>query len=88
LVWIADDPNMAYVFEQAGKQIHLQENGFFLATAPKDEFDRIVAENPEVMDDWDEECGDRMTKLVIIGRHMNKQEVIDGLDSCMVEWIR
>ncbi len=87
LVWLADDPNMAYVLEQAGKQVHLQENGFFIATAPEDEFKRIVAANPEVMDDWDEECGDRMTKLVFIGRHMDKDALIAGLDDCLVPWI-
>ncbi len=87
LVWIADDPNMAYVFEQAGKQVHMQENGWFIATAPEDEFKRIVAANPEVMDDWDEECGDRMTKLVFIGRHMDKDALIKGLDDCLVPWV-
>ena len=87
LTWIADNPDMAYVFEQAGKQVHLQENGWFIATAPEDEFKRIVAANPEVMDDWDEECGDRMTKLVFIGRHMDKETLIEGLDACLVEWI-
>ncbi len=87
LVWIADDPNMAYVFEQAGKQVHMQENGWFIATAPEDEFKRIVEANPEVMDDWDEECGDRMTKLVFIGRHMDKDALIKGLDDCLVPWV-
>jgi G3E family GTPase len=87
LVWIADDPNMAYVLEQAGKQIHMQENGWFIASAPEEDFKKIVAENPEVLDDWDDECGDRMTKLVVIGRHMDKQELIDGLDACLVPWV-
>ncbi|MDO4796816.1 MAG: GTP-binding protein [Coriobacteriales bacterium] len=87
LVWIADDPNMAYVLEQAGKQVHMQENGWFIASAPEDDFKRIVAQNPEVMDDWDEECGDRMTKLVFIGRHMDKDALIAGLDACLVPWV-
>ncbi len=85
LVWFADDYNMAYVFEQAGKQVHLVENGFFVASAPEDDFKRIVAEHPEVMDDWDDEVGDRMTKLVFIGRHMDKDALIAGLDDCLAE---
>ena len=84
LVWIADDPNMAYVFEQAGKQVHMQDNGWFIASAPEDEFKRIVAANPEVMDDWDEECGDRMTKLVFIGRGMDRADIEARLDACLV----
>ena len=84
LVWFADDPNMAYVFEQAGRQIHLQENGLFVASAPDEEREKIIAANPEIMDHWDPEVGDRMTKLVIIGRHMNVDEICAGFDSCLV----
>ena len=85
LVWLGDDPNMAYLFEQAGHQMGLQENGLFVASAPEAEFKRIVEENPEILDDWDPVVGDRMTKIVIIGRHMNKDEVIAGLDSCLMD---
>ncbi len=83
LVWFKEDYNMAYVFEQAGKQVHLQENGFFVASAPKEDYERIVASNPEVLDDWDDEVGDRMTKLVFIGRHMDKDALIADLDACL-----
>lgn len=87
LAWFADDPDMAYVFEQAGHQVSLQENGRFVASAPEGEFRSLVAENPEIMDDWDEEVGDRMSKLVIIGRHMDKGAVIRGLDGCLVAYV-
>ena len=88
LAWFADDPNMAYVFEQAGHQIHLQENGLFVDCAPDGEREKILAENPEILEHWDPEVGDRMTKLVVIGRHMKEDEVIAGFDSCLVEWKR
>lgn len=86
LAWFNENPDMAYVFEQAGHQVHLQENGLFVASAPKDEFEQIVAENPEIMDEWDEECGDRMIKIVFIGRHMDHEALERGLDACLVEW--
>ena len=86
LAWINDQPDMSYLFEQAGKQVTLQENGLFVASAPEDEFKRLVAESPEIMDDWDETCGDRMTRIVIIGRHMNRELIEAALDSCLVEW--
>ena len=88
VIWLADDPNMAYVFEQAGKQVHVQENGLFVASAPEREREMIIRENPEIMDDWDDEVGDRMTKLCIIGRHMNRAAVEAGFDSCLVDWAR
>ena len=88
LAWFADDPNMAYVFEQAGHQIHLQENGLFVDSAPDEEREKIIAANPEIMEQWDPEVGDRMTKLVVIGRHMDKEQVVTGFDSCLVDWKR
>ena len=86
LAWFVDDPNMAYVFEQAGRQMSVQENGLFVACAPENELKQIIAEHPEVLEDWDETVGDRMTKLVFIGRHMDKYAVITGLDECLVDW--
>ena len=88
VAWFADDPNMAYVFEQAGHQIHLQENGLFVDSAPVEEREKILAANPEILEQWDPEVGDRMTKLVIIGRHMNEDEIVTGFDSCLVDWKR
>ena len=83
LVWFKENYDMAYVMEQAGKQVSLMENGLFVASAPEDEFKRIVAEHPQVLDDWDDEVGDRMTTLVFIGRHLDKDALIAGLDSCL-----
>lgn len=88
LVWFADDPDMAYVFEQAGRQIHLQENGLFVDSAPDAERERVIEANPEIMEQWDPEVGDRMTKLVVIGRHMSEEGVVRGFDSCLVDWQR
>lgn len=88
IIWMADDPNMAYLFEQAGKQVHLQENGLFVDSAPEAEKQKIISDNPEIMREWDDEVGDRMTKLCIIGRHMDRAAVEATLDSCLVEWVR
>ena len=42
-----------------------------------------ATDNPEVLKDWDEELGDRMIKLVFIGRKMNKEQIISDLDKCL-----
>ena len=83
LVWFANDNDMSYMFEQAGKQMTLSESGYWLATAPKDELKEIIARNPEVMNNWDKEVGDRMIKLVFIGRKMDKKQIIKDLDNCI-----
>ena len=85
-LWSAQDPDMCYMFEQAGQQSMLSEQGKFIASAPDDIRARLIAENPEVMDDWDETCGDRETKICFIGQHMNKQALVAGLDACLVDW--
>ncbi|MDE6332321.1 MAG: GTP-binding protein, partial [Muribaculaceae bacterium] len=33
--------------------------------------------------DWDPEVGDRMTKLVIIGQHLERNAIESALDNCL-----
>lgn len=88
MFWCSQDPDMCYIFEQAGQQVSLTENGLFVDSAPDDEKKKMIEESPELMDDWDPECGDRMTKLCFIGRHMDKDALVAGLDACLVPWKR
>ena len=82
LVWFKQDNEMSYLFEQAGKGLSLSEAGYWLATAPKEELDQMIKQNPEILKDWDEEVGDRITKLVFIGQKMDKQKIINNLHEC------
>ena len=79
LVWFANDYDMSYLFEQAGKQKKLSESGYWLASAPEEELKEIIKEQPEALKDWDKEVGDRMVKLVFIGKDMNKESIINEL---------
>lgn len=74
---------MCYLFEQAGIQKRLTESGQWYATAPQDELERLFASEPGLLRDWDEKYGDRMDKLVFIGRGMDKDEIIKALDQCL-----
>ena len=82
LVWFKQDNEMSYLFEQAGKQLSLSEAGYWLATAPKEELDQMVKHNPEILKDWDDEVGDRVTKLVFIGQNMDKNLIFEELKKC------
>ena len=82
LVWFKQDNEMSYLFEQAGKQISLSEAGYWLATAPKEELDKMIEQNPEILKDWKEDVGDRMTKLVFIGQKMDIQKIKEELKKC------
>ena len=57
-------------------------------SAPEGEKQKIIDENPEIMQIWDDETGDRMTSLCIIGRHMDKDALIASLDACLTNWHR
>ena len=87
-LWQNANPDMCYIFEQAGHQMRLMENGLFVDSAPEDEKQQIIADNPELRDYWDDEVGDRETRLCIIGRHMDKDAVVASLDACLTDWHR
>ena len=82
LVWFNDDDEMSYIFEQAGKQTSISEAGYWLATAPKNELDEMIKQDPSILESWDEEVGDRIIKLVFIGQKMDKEKIIDDLKKC------
>ena len=83
LVWFKSDYDMSYLFEQAGKQFKVSETGYWLASAPKEDLEQIVKNDPDTLKDWDDEVGDRMIKLVFIGRKMDKHQIIDDLNKLM-----
>lgn len=80
-----DNPDMSYLFEQAGVQKKLTEAGLWFATAPKEEFDKLVQQEPGILRDWDETYGDRMEKIVFIGQKMDKEQITRDLDNCLNE---
>ena len=86
LIWLSDDDYMSYCFEQAGKQKTISEAGQWIATAPKAELKKILELNPDIQKVWDEAVGDRMTKIVFIGRDMDKKAIIAKLDECLAEF--
>lgn len=83
ICYFKQNQDMSYIFEQAGIQKKLTEAGLWFCTAPEDEFKQLVAQNPEVLRDWDDVYGDRMQKLVFIGQKMDKEKIISELDDCL-----
>lgn len=81
--YFSDNTDMSYLFEQAGIQKKLTEAGLWFATAPKEEFDKLVQQDPSILRDWDETYGDRMQKIVFIGQHLDKEQIIRDLDECL-----
>ena len=76
ICYFADEPDMCYVFEQAGQ---------WLATMPADQLAELRKNNPQLEKEWDEKLGDRMIKIVFIGQHMKDQKdaIIAELDKTL-----
>lgn len=85
IIWAQDDNDMSFVLEQAGKQVQIYENGRWYASASKKQLEEFLKQDPDLMNDWDEKAGDRMIKLVFIGRHLDKKEIFKELDACLGE---
>ena len=83
LCYFADNQDMSYIFETAGKQKKLTEAGYWFATASKEELQQFVERDPTILKDWDEEYGDRMEKLVFIGQKLDKELIINELNMCL-----
>ena len=83
ICYFSQDPDMSYMFEQAGRQKQLKEAGQWYATAPEDELEQLKAQDPGFSRDWDEYYGDRMQKIVFIGRHMDVERIKQDLDFCL-----
>ena len=83
VIWFSDEDDMAYVLETSGRQIQAGYSGNWLASCPPAEQQKVLAEEPEMKKDWDEKVGDRMIKLVVIGRHLDKEQISKDLDACL-----
>ena len=83
LCYFADNQDMSYIFETAGKQKKLTEAGYWFATASKEELRQFVERDPSILKDWDEEYGDRMEKIVFIGQKLDKEQITKELNECL-----
>ena len=85
LLYFDTNTDMSYLFEQAGVQRKVTEAGRWFATAPEDELRQMIAADPSIARDWDDKYGDRMIKLVFIGKNMDREAITAALDACLVD---
>ena len=83
MVWFSDEWDNAHIFEQAGKQVNLTPAGLWAAAATKEELEAAMKKYPTIKENWDKNYGDRMIKLVFIGKNMDKEKICKELDACL-----
>ena len=85
LMWFADEPEMAWVFETSGRQIQAGYSGQWIAASSPAEQKEILDANPQIKAEWDEKVGDRMIKLCVIGQNLDKEKISTELDKCLAK---
>ncbi|WP_028401497.1 GTP-binding protein [Ectobacillus panaciterrae] len=84
LAWCVTRNNMALLMSQAGPSVTIEPISYWVASLPKAEQTEVIRSNPEVLDNWDPEFGDRQTKLVFIGTSLDPKAVSAELDRCLL----
>lgn len=85
ICYFADERDMCYVFEQAGRQKTVKQAGQWIATMPQEQLDELLQREEQLRKEWDDKVGDRMIKIVFIGQHLQKEAICQELDKCLVE---
>lgn len=80
ITYFEDDKNMSFMFEQAGSLKDLTEAGPWLISESPEFQKEVLKQNPELQKEWDEFYGDKMVKIVFIGKGISKEEISKELD--------
>jgi G3E family GTPase len=85
LIWFEGEPEMAYLFEQAGRQMTATPYGEWVASLDAERQAEERAGDATLDAEWHETYGDRQQKLVFIGQRIDKDAIAAELDACLAE---
>ena len=81
ILYFEEEPENAYVYEQAGKQQALNTSGkWYSETLTKKQLKFLRENDKNFAHDWDEKYGDKLIKLVFIGQNLDKLSLKKELD--------
>lgn len=84
IVWLASRERIGLQLSQAGPSIQIGAAGHWVAALEEEYRKQVLAEEPEILEDWHPVYGDRHTELVLIGVDLDAEAVIRSLDACLL----
>lgn len=87
LFWLASRPTDAINFSQAGGSSRLETAGVWWISMPYAErmqYQAFVANKDYIESKWSKEWGDRTNELVFIGQDIDKENMIETLEKCLL----
>lgn len=84
ILWLATRNRTAISFSQAGSSKQLSPAGLWIGALTEEERQYHLGESYPLPTDWDEVWGDRVTKLVLIGIHLDRAQIEQSLDQALL----
>jgi len=87
IFWIASRPDKAVLWSQAGSSLKAEIYGRWWASVPLKQralSEAYLENQEEIQRKWDQQWGDRMNELVLIGQDMDQEKIIADLDNCQL----
>ncbi|MCR4561954.1 MAG: GTP-binding protein [Bacilli bacterium] len=82
LLYFNDNPDYSVIYESAGIQITLTNQGMWFSLGLSDkEVEDLLNNNVEFAHDWDPQYRDRLVKLVFIGQNLDEKAIRKELDA-------
>jgi len=82
--WLANRPDFAASWSQAGSVARHEAAGLWWAAVPKSEWPRSDEERAVFETSWDGVYGDRHQELVLIGIEMDEATLRERFDACLI----
>lgn len=84
IVWLATRNDWVGMLSQAGPTMQLNPSGQWIAALPSEERAALMATDPDACAQWEQPYGDRQTELVLIGIHMDHQDITQKLNRALL----
>ncbi len=84
-IWFSDADQDVQLFEQAGRNSSVMEVSYWVDALVDEQKNEILANNPDMKENWDPEFGDRENQIVFIGKDYDQEEIKSALEACLDE---